>query len=192
MLPLAERLRPQTLEDFVGQEHLLNPGKPLRLALERQQLHSMLLWGPPGVGKTTLARLMAKHTEAFFVGLSAVTAGVKDIRQTAEEAKERLQHGQRTLLFLDEVHRFNKAQQDMLLPFVEDGTLILIGATTENPSFEVTGALRSRMQLYILKALTPEHIESVLHKGLVELSLSASDEALQAFTAWGDGDARRA
>lgn len=190
--PLAERLRPQTLDEFVGQEHLLGEGKPLRKALGQGRLHSMLFWGPPGVGKTTLARLIAKQSDAFFVPLSAVTAGVKDIRQVAEEAKERLKNGQRTLLFLDEVHRFNKSQQDLLLPFVEDGTLTLIGATTENPSFEVNGALRSRMQLYVLKPLSEENIHEVLWRGLAELQLEASDEVVNALTAWSDGDARRA
>jgi putative ATPase len=190
--PLAERLRPQTLEEFVGQEHLLGESKPLRKALEQQRLHSMLFWGPPGVGKTTLARLIAKQSDAHFVPLSAVTSGVKDIRQVAEEAKERLKNGQRTLLFLDEVHRFNKSQQDLLLPFVEDGTLTLIGATTENPSFEVNGALRSRMQLYVLKSLTDENIHEVLWRGLAELQLEATDEVVSALTAWSDGDARRA
>jgi putative ATPase len=190
--PLAERLRPQTLDDFVGQEHLLGAGKPLRKALEQNRLHSMLFWGPPGVGKTTLARLIAKQSDAHFVPLSAVTSGVKDIRQVAEEAKERLQNNGRTLLFLDEVHRFNKSQQDLLLPFVEDGTLILIGATTENPSFEVNGALRSRMQLYVLKSLTDENIHEVLYRGLAELNLEADEESINALTAWSDGDARRA
>jgi putative ATPase len=190
--PLAERLRPQTLDDFVGQEHLLGASKPLRKALEQNRLHSMLLWGPPGVGKTTLARLIAKQSDAHFVPLSAVTSGVKDIRQVAEEAKERLKNSQRTLLFLDEVHRFNKSQQDLLLPFVEDGTLTLIGATTENPSFEVNGALRSRMQLYVLKSLTDENIHEVLYRGLAELQLEAGEEVINALTAWSDGDARRA
>jgi putative ATPase len=190
--PLAERLRPQTLADFVGQEHLLGVSKPLRKALEQNRLHSMLFWGPPGVGKTTLARLIAKQSDAHFVPLSAVTSGVKDIRQVAEEAKERLKNSQRTLLFLDEVHRFNKSQQDLLLPFVEDGTLTLIGATTENPSFEVNGALRSRMQLYVLKSLTDENIHEVLYRGLAELQLEAGEEVINALTAWSDGDARRA
>ena len=152
--PLAERLRPKTLDEVAGQAHLLGAGKPLRVMLERRVLRSMLLWGPPGVGKTTLARLVAGHLGAHFVGLSAVTSGVKEVRGVAEEARARLP--ERTVLFLDEVHRFNKAQQDLLLPFVEDGTLLFIGATTENPSFEVNGALRSRSQLYVLEPLSHE------------------------------------
>ena len=143
--PLADRVRPQTLAEFVGQTHLLGPGKPLRVMAEQGRLRSMLLWGPPGVGKTTLAALLAGSSGARFVRLSAVTAGVKEVRVLAAEAAAARVGGVSTLLFLDEVHRFNKAQQDLLLPFVEDGTLLFIGATTENPSFEVNGALRSRL-----------------------------------------------
>lgn len=196
-IPLAERMRPGTLDEVVGQQHLLGLGKPLRKALENKRPHSMLLWGPPGVGKTTLARLMAKAFETHFVALSAVTSGVKDVRQAAEEARVRLEESRgRTLLFLDEVHRFNKSQQDLLLPFVEDGTLTLIGATTENPSFEVNGALRSRLQLYILKPLEANDIRALLERaiqhpqGLADLKLES--QALDSLVAWSDGDARRA
>lgn len=175
----------------------MSAGKPLRQALATQRLHSMLLWGPPGVGKTTLAHVIANSFEAVYVPLSAVTAGVKDIRQVAQEAKTLLSKGQRTLLFLDEVHRFNKSQQDLLLPFVEDGSLTLIGATTENPSFEVNSALRSRMQLYVLNPLTTADICQVIERALQHPAgfagrLGLEPEALELLTAWATGDARKA
>ena len=197
-IPLAERLRPTKLEDIAGQQHLVAEGKPLHQAIEKQRLHSMLFWGPPGVGKTTLARLIAGHFDAHFVPLSAVTSGVKEVRQIAREAAERLETtGERTLLFLDEVHRFNKSQQDLLLPFVENGTLTLIGATTENPSFEVNGALRSRMQLYVLKTLENEDVLELLQRALehpdgFKGELTLEPNALTSLVAWSDGDARRA
>ena len=164
--PLAERVRPRSLDEFVGQTHLLGPGKPLEVALARRNLRSLLLWGPPGVGKTTLAQLLAAASGARFVKLSAVTAGVKEVRAVAAEAASARQLGSATLLFLDEVHRFNKAQQDLLLPFVEDGTLLFIGATTENPSFEVIGALRSRLQLFVLEALGADALTALLTRAL--------------------------
>jgi putative ATPase len=197
-IPLAERVRPKSIDEVVGQQHLLAEGKPLRNALVKKRLHSMLLWGPPGVGKTTLARLIAQSLDAYFVPSSAVTSGVKEVRLAAQEAKERLQSTQqRTLLFLDEVHRFNKSQQDLLLPFVEDGTLTLIGATTENPSFEVNGALRSRLQLYVLKPLEPADIQALLERAIehpegLNNQVKLEPAALDALVAWSDGDARRA
>ena len=196
--PLAARLRATSLDEYVGQEHLLARGKPLREALEQGALHSMIFWGPPGVGKTTLAKLLAQVTDAHFETISAVLSGVKEIRQSVEVAKQHAaQYGRRTILFVDEVHRFNKSQQDAFLPYVEDGTLIFIGATTENPSFELNNALLSRARVYVLKSLDETALRRLVEralteeKGLGKRNLSLPDDSFAILMAAADGDGRR-
>ncbi|MCD7763506.1 MAG: replication-associated recombination protein A [Lachnospiraceae bacterium] len=166
MQPLAERLRPRTLEEFVGQKHLLGPGKVLRKMIESDQISSMIFWSPPGSGKTSLARIIASHTKASFIDFSAVTSGIKEIRQVMQQAEENRRYGEQTIVFVDEIHRFNKAQQDAFLPFVEKGSIILIGATTENPSFEINGALLSRCKVFVLHALGTEELVEILQRAL--------------------------
>ncbi|SFT91983.1 replication-associated recombination protein A [Pseudomonas marincola] len=196
--PLAARLRAASLDEYVGQEHLLARGKPLREALEQGALHSMIFWGPPGVGKTTLARLLAKVSDAHFETISAVLSGVKEIRQAVEVAQQHAaQYGRQTILFVDEVHRFNKSQQDAFLPYVEDGTLIFIGATTENPSFELNNALLSRARVYVLKSLDETALRKLVDRalndprGLAERKLSVPDDSFKVLMAAADGDGRR-
>ena len=196
--PLAARMRPRGLTDYAGQPHLVGEGKPLRRAVEENQLHSMILWGPPGVGKTTFARLLAEQTSAYFETLSAVAAGVKDIRSAVDAARERLEmNGQETLLFVDEVHRFNKSQQDAFLPHIEEGTVIFVGATTENPSFELNSALLSRTRVYVLRDLEEGDLIGLLRRALeaedgLNSAVSVSDEVLGMMARAADGDARRA
>jgi putative ATPase len=197
--PLAERMRPDNLDDYVGQQHILAPGKPLRLQIERDQLSSMILWGPPGVGKTTLARLIARLSRADFVPFSAVLAGVKEIKAVMADAEKNRRAGRRTVVFVDEIHRFNKAQQDAFLPYVERGDIILIGATTENPSFEVISALLSRSKVYALAPLSVPEIVSMLRRaiqdherGLGALKLQASDDVLEQIAVYASGDGRSA
>jgi putative ATPase len=198
--PLAARMRPRNLDDYIGQEHLLSPGKPLREAISRGQLHSMILWGPPGVGKTSLAKLFAEQADARFESLSAVLSGVKEIRAAVAAAQqERISSRRKTILFVDEVHRFNKSQQDAFLPYVEDGTFIFIGATTENPSFELNNALLSRCRVYVLRGLQPEQLKDVLQqalddkeRGLGEQNIRIHADTLMTLAQAADGDARKA
>ena len=190
--PLAERMRPATLEDFVGQQHILAPGKPLRRQIESDQLSSIILWGPPGVGKTTLARIIARLTHCDFIPFSAVLSGIKEIKAVMADAERNRRLGRRTLIFIDEIHRFNKAQQDAFLPYVERGDIILIGATTENPSFEVISALLSRTKVYMLKPLTEDEIVGLLRRALPAAGVESSEELLRQIALYANGDARTA
>ncbi len=196
--PLAARLRPQTLDGFVGQTHLLGPGKVLRRLIENDNISSMIFWGPPGVGKTTLARIIARHTKSAFIDFSAVTSGIKEIRTVMQKAEANRQYGARTIVFVDEIHRFNKAQQDAFLPFVEKGSIILIGATTENPSFEINSALLSRCKVFVLHALTAEELTGLLTRSLQDplgfggQKITISRDMLSQIANFANGDARTA
>ncbi|MBR4360211.1 MAG: replication-associated recombination protein A [Clostridia bacterium] len=196
--PLAARLRPQTLDEVIGQKHLLGKGRVLRRIVEEDQVCSMIFWGPPGVGKTTLANVIANHTKARFINFSAVTSGIKEIRAVMQQADDNRRYGEKTILFVDEIHRFNKAQQDAFLPFVEKGSIILIGATTENPSFEVNGALLSRCKVFVLKALTEEEIVLLLRRALTSpqgfgrQDVRIEDDVLGLIASFANGDARSA
>lgn len=196
--PLASRLRPETLDEYVGQQHLVGPGMILRQLIEKDQISSMIFWGPPGVGKTTLARIIANSTNAHFVEFSAVTSGIKEVKEVMKEAEDNRRLGIRTLLFTDEIHRFNKAQQDAFLPYVEKGSIVLVGATTENPSFEINSALLSRCKVFILKALTEDDLYALLkhalasEKGLGNMQISIDDADLRSIATFSNGDARTA
>jgi putative ATPase len=197
--PLADRMRPQSLDEFIGQEELLGPGKPLRVQIERDDLTSLLLWGPPGCGKTTLARIIARTTKSEFLPFSAVLSGIKEIKEVMAKAEATRRYGRRTIVFVDEVHRFNRAQQDAFLPHVEAGNILLIGATTENPSFEIIAPLLSRMKVYVLKAHTAEQIVALLERaladslrGLGKENVAANLEILHRIAILANGDARAA
>ncbi len=197
--PLADRMRPRTLDEFVGQEQLINPGKPLRTQIERDDMGSLIFWGPPGTGKTTLAKIIANMTKAEFIEFTAVLAGIKEIKQVMADAERARQYGTRTIVFIDEIHRFNKAQQDAFLPHVEKGNIRLIGATTENPSFEINSALLSRCRVYVLQPLPEDQVVLLLRRalsdgkrGLGEMNLTASDDVLKKIASYTSGDARSA